>query len=323
MSATASPPRVAPGATPRGAKPPRPVRRPGARRTARREATFGFAMIGLAMLFVTVFTFLPILASLGLSFFDWDVISPPTWAGLGNYERFFSDGPVLQSFGVTICMALAIVVLQLSLGLFLAVLVNQRTSTFGRTFFRTAFYLPLLASTAAVAIFMGYLFDNKFGAINYYLNLLGFSNVPWLTSPFGAQVTIVLIVVWQQVGFTFVLFVSALMAVPTDVLEASSIDGAGPLRTLFRIKIPLISPTILFAAVIALINAMQLFDQPYIMTKGGPGTATTTATISMYQTGFQNLQFGYSSAIAIVLLLLILAITGIQFLAARKVVFYQ
>ncbi len=117
---------------------------------------FGYAMIALSMLFVTVFTFIPpILASLGLSFFDWDVISPPTWAGLANYQRFFTDGPVLQSFGVTIVMAIAIVALQLSLGLFLAVLVNQRTSNFGRTFFRTAFYLPLLASTAAVAIFMG------------------------------------------------------------------------------------------------------------------------------------------------------------------------
>jgi len=133
----------------------------------------------------------------------------------------------------------------------------------------------------------------------------------------------VLIAVWQQAGFTFVLFVAALMSVPTDVLEASQIDGAGPLRTLLRIKIPLISPTILFAAVVALINAMQLFDQPYIMTKGGPGSATTTVTISMYQKGFQNLQFGYGSAIAIVLLVAILIITGLQFLAARKLVFYQ
>ena len=134
---------------------------------------------------------------------------------------------------------------------------------------------------------------------------------------------VVLITVWQQTGFTFVLFVSALMAVPTDVLEASQIDGAGGWRTFLRIKVPLISPTILFAAVVALINAMQLFDQPYIMTKGGPGTSTTTVTITMYQQGFQNLQFGYGSAIAIILLLAILAITGLQFLAARKLVFYQ
>ncbi|TCC28262.1 sugar ABC transporter permease [Kribbella speibonae] len=280
-------------------------------------------MIGLSVLFVAVFTAIPIVASLGLSFFSWDVISTPEYVGLENYRRLFTDGPVLKSFGVTLGMALAIVVLQLTIGLGLAVLVNQRKLVWVRTLFRTAFYLPLLASTAAVSIFMGYLFDYKFGVVNYYLGLLGIPNVPWLTSGFGAAATIVLIAVWQQIGFTFVLFVASLMSVPTDVLEAAQIDGAGAMRTLFRIKIPLISPTILFAAVVALINAMQLFDQPYIMTKGGPGSATTTVTISMYQKGFQNLQFGYGSAIAIVLLAAILVITGLQFLAARKLVFYQ
>lgn len=159
--------------------------------------------------------------------------------------------------------------------------------------------------------------------INYYLGLLSIPNIPWLTSPVGAVVTIVLVAAWQQTGFTFVLFVAALMSVPTDVLEAAQVDGAGPLRTLFRIKIPLISPTILFAAVVALINAMQLFDQPYIMTSGGPGDATTTMTIVMYRAAFQNLEFGFGSAIAILLLLVILAITAIQFIAARKLVFYQ
>ncbi|SEP72033.1 carbohydrate ABC transporter permease [Microlunatus flavus] len=287
------------------------------------EGRFGFAMIGLAVLFVTVFTAIPIVASLVLSFFSWDVISPPEFIGMENYRRLLDDGPVLRSFGVTIGMAIAIVVLQLSVGLGLAVLVNARAQVWLRTFFRTAFYLPLLASSASVSIFMGYLFDYKFGVVNYYLGLVGISNVPWLTSGFGAATTIVLITVWQQTGFTFVLFVAALMAVPTDVLEASQIDGAGGWRTFVGIKVPLISPTILFAAVVALINAMQLFDQPYIMTKGGPGTSTTTVTISMYQQGFQNLQFGYGSAIAIILLLLILAITGLQFLAARKLVFYQ
>jgi multiple sugar transport system permease protein len=298
-------------------------RRPGARREARREGAFGYLMIALAMVFVAVFTFLPILASLGLSFFSWDVISSPKFVGLANFERLAADGPVLHSFGVTLMLAVGIVVLQLTLGLALAVLVNQRRSAAGKAFFRTAFYLPLLASTAAVSIFMGYLFDAKFGVINYYLTALGLHAVPWLTSPWGAVITIILIAVWQQVGFTFVMFVAALTSVPTDVLEAAAIDGAGPARTLLRVKIPLISPTILFATVVAMINALQLFDQPFIMTKGGPGTATTTATIVMYQTGFQNLQFGYASAIAIVLLLIILAITGIQFLAARKLVFYR
>lgn len=300
-------------------------RRPskGARRTVRREALFGYAMIGLAVLFVGVFTAIPILVSLGLSFFSWDVISPPVFVGLKNYVRLVSDETVVHSFGVTLLLGISIVVLQILFGLALAVLVNQRRRTGTRTFFRTVFYLPLLASTASVAIFMGYLFDYKFGVINYYLGVVGLSGVPWLTTGWGASITIVLVAVWQQTGFTFVLFVAALNSVPEDVVEAAAIDGAGPLRTLLRIKLPLISPTILFAAVVAMINAMQLFDQPYIMTKGGPGSATTTATIVMYQNAFQNLQFGYGSAIAIVLLLIILAITGLQFLAARKLVFYQ
>jgi multiple sugar transport system permease protein len=287
------------------------------------QAGFGYLMIALAVLFIAVFTFIPILASLGLSFTSWDVISPPKFIGIQNYVNLFSNGPVMASFGVTIVLALAIVVLQITLGMLLAVLANNRKRNGTRVFFRTSFYLPLLASSAAVSIFMGYIFDAKFGLVNYYLGQLGLPGIPWLTDPFWAKVTVVMIVVWQQVGFTFVLFIAALMSVPTDVQEAAKIDGAGPWRTLFRIKIPLISPTILFATVIALINAMQLFDQPFIMTKGGPGTATTTATISMYQAGFQNLQFGFASAIAILLLVIIGAITGLQFLAARKLVFYQ
>lgn len=297
--------------------------RPSARRNARREGAFGFLMISPAVVFVGIFTFIPIIFSAVLSLFSWDVISPANFVGLANFERLFTDEPTLASFVVTIVIAAGIVILQMALGLGLAVLVNNRKHAWSKAFFRTSFYLPLLASTAAVSIFMGYMFDAKFGVINYYLAAIGLPEIPWLVSPVGATVTVILVTVWQQVGFTFVLFVAALTSVPRDVLEAASIDGAGPLRTLFRVKIPLISPTILFAAVVATINAMQLFDQPFIMTKGGPGTATTTATMAMYQAGFQNLQFGYGSAIAIVLLALILLVTGIQFAVSRKLVFYQ
>ena len=292
-------------------------------RQQRREALFGFGMIGLSMLFVTVFTAIPIIASFVLSFFQWDVISPPSFVGLDNYKRLSTDTTVIHSLLVTLLLGISIVVLQILLGLTLAVLVNQRLRTSTRTFFRTAYYLPLLASSAAVSIFMGYLFDTKFGVINYYLGLLGIGDVPWLNNPITAQITIVLIAVWQQTGFTFVLFVAALLGVPEDILEAAQVDGAGPLRTLLRIKIPLISPTILFAGVVGMINALQLFDQPYIMTAGGPGDATTTVSIVMYRSAFENLQFGFGSAIAIVLLLVILAITGLQFLASRRLVFYQ
>jgi multiple sugar transport system permease protein len=280
-------------------------------------------MIAPALLIVVLFTAAPIVASFALALFSWDVISPPTFVGTENFVQMGADQRVVHSFAVTIGLGLAIVVLQLVLALLLATLVQQRRRTVTRALFRTAFFLPLLASSASVAIFMGYLFDEKFGVVNYYLGLLGASNVPWLTTSWGASTTIVLVAVWQSLGFNFVLFVAALSSLPTDILEAAAIDGSSAWRTLVAVKLPLISPSIFFAAVVGLINALQLFDQPYIMTSGGPGTATTTVTMVIYQTAFQNLQFGYGSAIAIALFLVLLAITGVQFLAARKWVFYS
>ena len=169
----------------------------------------------------------------------------------------------------------------------------------------------------------GYLFNDQFGVVNYYLQLLHIPEVPWLSSSRGATATIVIVAVWQQLGFVFILFVAALGSLPKDILEAVALDGSGPIRTFFSVKLPLISPTIFFAAVIGLINAMQIFDQPYVMTKGGPGDATTTTVMLIYRTAFQNLQFGYGSAISVVLFILLLALTGVQFLVSRKWVFYS
>ena len=301
----------------------RPEVSPTRRKTQRRETYFGYLMIGLAVIVVALFTAGPILASVGLSFFSWDVITPPKFVGVDNYTRLATDSTVIFSFGVTLVLGVAIVLLQIVVGLSLAVLVQQRRRKSARTFFRTIFYLPLLASAASVSIFMGYLFDQKFGVVNYYLGLLGIPNIPWLNSNLGATITIILVAAWQQTGFTFVLFVAALSSLPKEILEAAAIDGAGPIRTLWRIKLPLISPTVFFASVIGMINAMQLFDQPYIMTKGGPGNATTTTVMLIYQTAFQNLQFGYGSAISVALLVVLIILTAIQFLGARKLVFYQ
>jgi multiple sugar transport system permease protein len=289
----------------------------------RGDALFGYGMILPSLLIVMLFTAGPILASIGLSFYQWDVIDPPSFVGVDNYTQLAADQTVIHSFGVTIGLAVSIVVLEILIGLGLALLVQQRRNMLLRSTFRTVFYLPLLASASSVAIVMGYMFDQRFGVVNYYLGLLGIPNIPWLTSDFGATSTIVIIAVWQQVGFAFVLFVAALGAVSKDVLEAAAIDGAGPWSTFFSVKLPMISPSLFFVSVVGLIGAMQLFDQPYVMTKGGPGYTTTTTVLLIYQTAFQNLQFGYGSAISVVLLLVLIALTGLQFLGARKLVFYQ
>jgi multiple sugar transport system permease protein len=292
-------------------------------RTARREAVFGWLMIALSALAVLGFTALPIVFTFVLSLFSWDIISPPRFVGLQNFTDLAGDKAVVHSFGVTALLAVLVVVLQIVIGLAMALLVQQRKGIWARSVFRTAFFLPLLVSAASISIVFGYLFNDQFGVINYYLGLLHLPEVSWLSSTGGATATIVTVAVWQQLGFVFILFVAALGSLPKDVLEAVAIDGGGPIRTFFSIKLPLISPTIFFAAVIGLINAMQIFDQPFVMTKGGPGDSTTTTVMLIYRTAFQNLEFGYGSAISVILFLILLALTGLQFLISRKWVFYS
>jgi multiple sugar transport system permease protein len=291
-------------------------------RAARREARFGWALAAPSLVIVVVFTALPILASFVLAFFNWDAIDPPKFVGFGNFREMAHDSAVWQSLRVTIVLAVLIVGLQVLLGLGLALLVAQRTSKWARNIFRTAFFVPLLASAASISIVMSYLFDTHFGVVNYYLGLLQLPTVDWLGTSGGATATIVIVAVWQQLGFTFILFVAALNALPLDVLEAARMDGAGPMRMFFHVKLPLISPTVLFASVVGLINAMQLFDQPYVLTKGGPGDATKTTVYLIYEEAFQNIRFGYASAISVMLFVLLLLVTGVQFLASRKWVFY-
>lgn len=307
----------------RGSRPARGRRPLTGLAPARREALFGWAMVSAALLVVLVFTALPIVASFVLAFFSWDAISSPKFVGLENFRTLVGDSAVMHSLRVTLVLAVLIVVLQVVVGLCLALLVAQRTSRLARGAFRTAFFLPLLASAASISIVMTYVFDDHFGVVNYYLHLVHLPQVPWLGSVHGATATIVLVAVWQQLGFTFILFVAALSALPVDVLEAATMDGIGPVRMFFSIKLPLISPTVLFTSVVGLINAMQLFDQPFVMTKGGPGEATETTVLLIYQTAFQNLQFGYASAISVVLFVLLMIITAIQFFAGRKWVFYS
>ncbi|TLS47774.1 sugar ABC transporter permease [Streptomyces montanus] len=318
---------------PSGARPGRPpqspaddpavLRRRAQAGRARRETLFGYGMVSLSLIVVVVFTVAPILASFVLALFKWDAISSPEFVGLDNFDALLSDEAVTHSLLVTAGFAVMIVFLQVVLGLGLALLVAQRASKIVQNLFRAAFFLPMLASAASISIVMSYVFNDQFGVINYYLGLLHLPEVSWLSSTGGATATIVIVAVWQQLGFTFILFVAALGSVPQDVLEAAQIDGASSARMFWRIKLPLISPTVLFASTVGLINTMQLFDQPYVMTKGGPGDSTYTTVLLVYQTAFQNLQFGYASAMSVVLFAVLLVITAVQFTVSRKWVFYS
>jgi multiple sugar transport system permease protein len=290
---------------------------------ARRKAMLGYLFILPTILGILVFTVGPVIAALALSFFSWDVITPASYVGLTNYHVLTLDPEIPVAFHNTATFVVLAVTLQIVVGLTLALQVRRRMPIWLRYYFRSAFFIPLLTAGATISIVMAYVFNDDFGIVNYYLGVIGLPRVPWLTNSNWAMITIVLTYVWQQLGFTFILFTGGLNNISREILEAADVDGAGGWTRLWRITIPMISPTIFFVAVIGIIGALQVFDIPYVMTNGGPGDATLTVVMVIYRAAFQNLQIGYGSAVAMLLFLVIMAVTGVQFWASRRWVFYQ
>jgi multiple sugar transport system permease protein len=288
-----------------------------------RKVALAYLFLLPTILGILMFTAGPIIASLALSFFRWNVITPPEFIGLQNYQQLVRDPQVWTSFGNTAQFVVLAVILQLSLALFLAMAVQQKMPTWLRYFFRSAFFLPVLTSAASISIVLAYMFHREFGVINYYLGMVGIGPIPWLNSERWALITVVLTYVWQGLGFTFIIFTGGLNNIPTDILEAADMDGAQGWRRLWHVTLPLLSPTILFAAVIGVINALQVFTEPYVMTKGGPGDASRTVVLTIYQAAFGNLELGYGSAIAMVLFVVIMLVTAAQFWISKRSVFYQ
>lgn len=290
---------------------------------AKRKALMGYLFLLPTILGILVFTAGPVLASLGLSFFRWNVLQPPVFLGLTNYTRLFTDPRVGISFWNTFRFVALGVTLQLSLSLLLALGLQQRMATGLRYYFRTAFFMPYLMSGAATAIVLAYLLHRDFGAVNYYLGELGLVRIPWLISSNWVMFTIILAYCWQTIGFNMILFIGGLNNISSELMDAADVDGATGWRRLFSITLPLLSPTLLFAAVVSVINGLQLFDLPYVMTRGGPGDASRTVVMVMYESAFKNMEIGYGSAIAMILFILIMIVTAIQFALSRRWVHYQ
>ncbi|MCI9890071.1 sugar ABC transporter permease [Micrococcales bacterium 31B] len=290
--------------------------------TAQR-ATLQTLFLAPTVLGLGVFTLIPILASIVLAFFRWDIISAPVFVGLDNFRDIFTDPTIRRSFVNTFGFVIVTVALQLAAAIGLAVLVQSKMPTWLRAFFRSAFFFPLILSASSVSIMMGYLFNQDFGMVNRILGWFGIDPVPWLTTSGGAMVVIVLVYVWQNFGFSFLLFVGGLSSIPTEMYEASSLDGATGWKQFSRITLPLLSPTTLVASVMAIISALQIFDQAYVLTKGGPGDSTRTAVMVIFESAFQQLQFGRASAIGIVLTVIIMLVTALQFRLSRRFMHYS
>lgn len=274
-------------------------------------------VIGLGL-----FSFVPIIGSFLLAFFRWDIITAPEFIGFGNFVDLATNPTVRVSFLNTIGFVIVAVTLQIAVALLLAVLVQSKMPNWLRTFFRSALFFPLILSAASVSLVMAYLFNQEFGLINQILGWVGIGKVGWLTTGFGAKIVVLIVYVWQNFGFTFLLFLGGVSAVPKEVYEASALDGATGWTQFRQITLPLVSPTMLVASVMAIIGALQIFDQPYVLTRGGPGDETRTAVMVIYESAFQQLDFGLASAIGIVLTVLIMLVTAAQFQLSKRYVFY-
>ena len=281
-------------------------------RLRRRETSAAYGFLLPNLIGFVVFTFLPVLAALVISFTDWDLLTPPAWAGLDNYRQLVVDPLFRQVLRNTALYVLGTVPLQMALALAVALALNQRIP--GQLFFRTAYFMPVVASTVAVALVWRWIFNYDFGLLNSFLYMIGIQDPPnWLGSTRWALVSVIIMSVWQQVGYSMVLFLAGLQGVPQQLYEAAKIDGAGPWARFFFITLPMLSATTFFVLVIGVINSFQVFDQAFIMTQGGPANATNTIVYNIYQNAFQFFKMGYASAMAWVLFAIIFVVTLIQF----------
>jgi multiple sugar transport system permease protein len=242
-----------------------------------------------------------------LSLQKWNGFSPAENVGLGNYQQMVTDSELHDAFFHTVLYVLLFVPTSIGLGLFLAVALNRRIRFIG--LYRTAIFVPFVASAAVTGILTTYLFNPQFGLVNNVLRVLGLPQQGWLEDPSQAMVVITIMSLWGQAAFTTVIYLAALQDTPAELLEAARIDGANRWEAFWAVVWPQLMPVTIFATIWQLIGAIQLFDLVYTTTRGGPLNATQTIVYYLWQTAFQKLQFGYGSAVAYGLFALTLIIT--------------
>lgn len=281
----------------------------------------GWLFVSPAVVLIGLFGVLPIVWSFVLSFQQNDLVTPGTWIGLDNYRRLAHDPMFADSVRRTIVYTLLFVPLTLFGALAISVALNRRLV--GMRFYRTAVFTPVVTSTVATAVIFTWLLDPYFGPVNAVLDRVGIAPQQFFQSPGQALYCIVAMTVWGWLGFCVIIYLAALQGVPRELVEAAEIDGAGRWRVFRRIQLPLLGPTTLFLVVWLTINSLQLFDEIYVTTKGGPLNATLVVVYYLYQQAFQFFEAGYATAIAYVLFVGILLLTVLQLFLGRRYVHYR
>lgn len=267
------------------------------------------------------FNLYPLLASFYYSFTSYNVLTSPEWIGFENYkELFFNDSLFLISLKNTLYYVVVAVPLYLIAGVFLAILLNLKVK--GMSFLRTMFYVPSIVPIVATTILWRWIFNPQIGLMNTLLNRIGLPSIGWLTDPFWAKPSLILMGLWG-IGGGMVIYLAGLQDVPQDLYDAADVDGANWWQKTIKITIPMISPVIFFNLIMGIIGAFQYFTQAYIMTNGGPLNATLFYSLYLYQNAFTFFKMGYASAQAWILFIIVLLATAIVFKSSARFVFYQ
>ncbi|WP_181788240.1 carbohydrate ABC transporter permease [Streptomyces phytophilus] len=303
---------------------PRP-RGDGSRRpfwTARRRETLaGYLFIAPQLLGSVLFVLIPLGLVFWYSFHEWNVLAG-SFHGVGadNYRALADDPKLPGVLRATAFFSVGLVVLNLSLALALAVLLNQKLR--GSIVFRTLFFSPVVVSLVAWTIVWGFLLQ-KNGGINAGLDLVGVEGPNWLRGETSSMISVIVVQVFKNVGLNMVLFLAALQGVPRELYEAATVDGAGRWRQFLRITVPLISPTILLTSIITVVGSLQVFAQIAVLTQGGPGNSTTVLVYYLYQQAFEFHHFGYGATLSVLLFLIVLVLTVVQWQMRKKWVFHE
>ncbi|MEE6165061.1 MULTISPECIES: carbohydrate ABC transporter permease [unclassified Mycolicibacterium] len=283
----------------------------------RSETVAGWALVSPAMVLIGAFGLLPVLMSLLLSFQQSDLLTPETpWVGMDNYRKLADDPVVVEAIKHTIIYTALFVPGTMLVGLFVAAALNRSVRFI--SVYRTAAYITMAVSTISQGIIFLWLTDRDYGLVNAALGSVGVPAQPFLASPAQALYVIVAMTVWGWTGFSVIVYLAALQGVPAELHEAAAIDGASPFTRFRTITVPLLGPANLFLVVWLTINALQLFDEVYATTRGGPLRATTVIVYYLWDRAFVQFDAGYAAAMAYALFVVILAITAIQFRLARK-----
>ncbi|MCU1350567.1 MAG: sugar transporter permease [Acidobacteria bacterium] len=280
------------------------------------EARAALLFLAAPMFLVFAFFMAPVLAGFALSLTDFDLyaigdLHNLRFVAFRNYRDLLASDIFWTAFGNTLYFALVGGPLTVVVSLAAALLVNARLARW-KAFFRTVYFAPVVTSLVAVSIVFKYLYHPRFGVLNRALGAIGIAPIDWLGDPKLAMLSIILLAVWRGFGYTMIIFIAGLQNIPEELYEASRIDGAGVWRQFRHVTLPMLGPTFLFVGVVTAIGQLQIFGEPYVMTRGGPLNKTLTVVMLMYEQGFRWWRMGYAAAVAFILFLVIGAATLIQ-----------